>query len=320
MNIESLADEVHKPIRKVKQYRKVISNYKNNIWAVDLVDMQEFSDINKNYKYILTVMDLYTRYAWAIPLKTKTGLEVSKAFKQIFDKMDDYPDKIYCDEGKEFYNKNLDELRGKYSIEIYSTYGVSKASPIERFNRSLKELMFKQFTINGNRIWYNMLADLLQFYNNRKHKGINGEKPKDVYDNDKIINGNFNIVDDQKSVNPKFKVNDRVRISYKRGVFDKGYYPNWSWEIYKIKEVLNTNPITYKIEDSNKETIKGSFYTNELQKTNQKDNVYLIEKVLDEKIVKGQKKYLVKWLGYPESQNSWIDEKDWKYLKDMNKL
>ena len=81
MNIESLTDEVHKPIRKIKQYRKVISNYKNNIWAADLVDMQEFSDINKNYKYILTVMDLYTRYTWAIPLKNKTGLEVSKAFK-----------------------------------------------------------------------------------------------------------------------------------------------------------------------------------------------------------------------------------------------
>ena len=112
-----------------------------------------------------------------------------------------------------------------------------------------------------------------------------------------------------------------MRTSYKRMPFDKGYLPNWSYEIFTICEVLNTNPTTYKIKDESNEIIKGSFYTEELQKTSQKEQVYLVEKILQTKTVKGKKKHFVKWIGYNEKYNSWVDDKDIVHnLKDINKL
>jgi hypothetical protein len=316
--MESIANELHKPIRKVKQFRKVIVYRVNEIWACDIVQMDKFNNENNGYKYILTIIDIYSRYAWAIPLKTKSATEVSSAFQNIITKFKVHPEKIYCDQGTEFYNKTMDNLRSKYKIEIYSTFGVAHAAHIERFNRSLKTIMYKQFTINGNHIWYNMLDDLVDKYNNSIHRTIKN-KPKDVFKNDLLINNN--MIDDRTKTKPNFKVGDRVRISYKRGAFDKGYLVNWSYEIFIINEVLNTKPITYKIKDEKGEIIKGSFYTEELQKTNSKEGIYLVEKILETKITKGKKKHYVKFIGYSDKWNEWIDDKNIKHnLKDIDKL
>ena len=103
---------------------------------------------------------------------------------------------------------------------------------------------------------------------------------------------------------PKFKVNDHVRISKCKNIFAKGYAPNWSEEIFVVKKIKNTVPWTYVISDLNGEKIVGSFYEKELQKTNQKD--FRIEKVISRK---GNKLY-VKWKGYDNSFNTWIDKKD----------
>ena len=322
--MEELADELHKPTRKIKKFRKVVSNYKNQIWSMDLVQMDDTMNEkeNKGFKYILTCIDLYSRYAWAIPIKQKTGIETSNSIQKIITKEKADPEKIWTDEGKEFYNKNVDILRKKYdNIEIYSTYGVAKAAIIERFNRSLKELMYKQFTIKGNRIWFNILDEILDTYNNRLHKSLNNKSPNDVYNNNN--ENNIIIKEDLPYIKKsKFKLNDRVRITYKKGIFDKGYLAKWSYEIFIIIEVLNTNPITFKLisEDDN-EIIKGSFYNEELQKTKQKKGVYLIEKIIKTRIYKGKKQNFVKWIGYSDSKNSWIDDDKTEHnLKNINKV
>ena len=142
------------------------------------------------------------------------------------------------------------------------------------------------------------LDDIVKKYNNTYHKSIK-MKPVDVKDD--------TYIDFKKEVNdknPKFKVGDHVRISKYKNIFGKGYVPNWSEEIYIIKKIKNTAPWTYVINDLNGEEINGTFYENELQGTSQKE--FRIEKVLKKK---GDKLY-VKWEGYDNFFNSWIDKKD----------
>jgi hypothetical protein len=314
--MDNLAKELHRPIKRVKKFRKVISYYKNEIWSADLVDMLKFSDINSGYKYILTMIDVYSRYSFAIPLKTKTGKEMVKALEPLFKQYK--PENLWVDEGTEFYNQDMKKLLDKYNINIYSTYGEHKAAMIERFNKTLKSKMFKRFTLNGNRKWINILDDLINIYNNTIHRSIN-DKPINIFNNENIIKNN--MVDNRKKTKPIFKINDRVRISYKRMPFDKGYLPNWSYQIYHIDKVLDTIPPTYIIRDEKNEIIKGSFYENELQKTKQKDDVYLVEKILKTRKRKGKTEHFVKWIGYDETYNSWVDSKEIVHdLKDIDKL
>jgi hypothetical protein len=278
--------------------------------------MLKFSDINSGYKYILTMIDVYSRYSFAIPLKTKTGKEMVKALEPLFKQYK--PENLWVDEGTEFYNQDMKKLLDKYNINIYSTYGEHKAAMIERFNKTLKSKMYKRFTLNGNRKWINILDDLINIYNNTIHRSIN-DKPINIFNNENIIKNN--MVDNRKKTKPIFKINDRVRISYKRMPFDKGYLPNWSYQIYHIDKVLDTIPPTYIIRDEKNEIIKGSFYENELQKTKQKDDVYLVEKILKTRKRKGKTEHFVKWIGYDETYNSWLDSKDIVHdLKDIDKL
>ena len=261
--MQEIANELHKPVKKIKTFRKVFSNYINEIFAIDLIELLEFEKENQGYKYIIFCIDVYSRYAFYEPMKNKSGPETSKALENIFKKASNPPKKIWTDEGKEFYNKNVDSLRKKYNdIIIYSTYGNAKASIVERFNRTIKNMMYKQFTINGNHKWINIINDLVNKYNNKKHSSIENKTPKLVYDNKITIisNSNDNRKQDDK---PLYNVSDKVRVSYKRMVFDKGYLPKWSYEIFTVNEIINSTPITYKIKDENNEIIKGCFYADE---------------------------------------------------------
>ncbi len=301
-----IVSELHKQVRPVKTYRKVETLYPFETLTADLVDMKKFKDVNDGYQYLLTCMDIYSRYAWTQKLKSKTSKEVLQTLKNIF--KDKKPEKFWVDHGSEFYNKDVKNYFDKEGIKIYSSYGEHKANMIERFNRTLKSMMFKKFTRKQSYRWIDFIDELIRKYNNTIH-GTTKRKPKDMIkdkEHKKIIDYNA----DENIRKPKFKIGDRVRISYKRGTFDKSYYPKWSFEIFKIKNIKTVNPPTYTIEDLKGEEIKGSFYENELQKTTQKENVYLIEKVIKTRKRKGKNEYLVKWLGYDDKYNSWISEKD----------
>ena len=192
-------------------------------------------------------------------------------------------------------------------VKIYHTNSHLKSVTVERFNRSLRELMMKEFVKNNNTVYYNILPKLLKIYNNRYHSTIK-MKPVEVNkNNEKYIKEN--IYTYNKTIkNPKFKVNDLVRISLKRrNLFDKASGNiKWSEELFKIFSIHRSNVITYKIKDLNGEIIKGIFYEKELQKTKNASEVYAIEKI----IRKNKNKYLVKWRGYSNDFNSWINEND----------
>ena len=258
------------------------------------------------------VIDVFSKYGWIVPLKDKKGETVEKAFESIF-KEGRIPKKLWVDKGKEFYNKDVKKLLEKHNIVMYSTQNEEKASVVERWNRTMKTIMYKQFTVQGNTIYIDILPQLLKKYNNPKHSStlftpIEGSKKK----NSAVIYFTLysNMVGDEK---PKFKKGDKVRISkYKRKVFDKGYTPNWSEEIFIIDVIQHTNPITYRLKDLNNEKIKGSFYEPELLKTEQE--IFRIDKVIRRDYKK--KKALVKWIGYSDDFNSWVELKDLKNISE----
>ena len=190
-------------------------------------------------------------------------------------------------------------------VKIYHTNSHLKAVVIERFNRSLRELMMKEFVKNNNTIWYNILLKLIKFYNNRYHNTIKMAPIEVNKSNEKHIKENINTYN-KTSKNPKFKINDLVRISLKRRhIFDKpSSNIKWSEELFKIHSINRSNVITYKIKDLNDEIIDGIFYEKELQKT--KNTSEVIEKI----IRKNKNKYLVKWRNYSDNLNSWIDKDD----------
>jgi transposase InsO family protein len=154
---EELADELHAPVRRKFRRRRVISYDVDDVWSCDLVEMQEWSKQNKGYRYMLNVIDVHSKYAWSIPLKDKTGKSVLDAFKQIVSSSGRKPDHIWVDEGKEFYNKHMDEWIKEHNIIRYSTHGEHKSAVVERFNRTLKTSMWKRFTAEKAKNWIEML-------------------------------------------------------------------------------------------------------------------------------------------------------------------
>ena len=149
LNVPSFSEERHKEFRRPKQLLKVKICGKDDIWSADLIMLP----VEQGFKYCLTVIDLYTRYAWVVPLKTKTALEVKKAFETVFYKSGRRPNKLWCDNGKEFFNKTIKPL----FKEVYHTQNDSIAVVIERFNRTLKRKLFKKFTDQGKQKWIKIL-------------------------------------------------------------------------------------------------------------------------------------------------------------------
>ena len=193
------------------------------------------------------------------------------------------------------------------NVKIYHTNSHLKAVVVERFNRSLRERMMKVFVKNNNTIWYNILPKLIKIYNNRYHSTIKMKPIKVNKNNEKYIKENIYTYN-KTSKNPKFKIGDLVRISLKRrNLFDKlSANSKWFEELFKIHSINRLNVITYKIRDLNDEIIEGIFYERELQKTKNTSEVYFIEKI----IRKNKNKYFVKWRGYSDDFNSWVDKDD----------
>ena len=293
-----LADELHKPIIRKFKKRKVYSSFRDNIWGVDLADMQLLSKFNKGFRFLLCVIDIFSKYASVIPLKDKKGISIVNAFQIILKESKRKPNKIWVDKGSEFYNNSFKKWLKDNDIVMYSTNNERKSVVAERFIRTLKNKIYKYMTSISKNVYIDKLDDIVDEHNNTYHRSIN-MKPVDVKDNTYI---NFKKEVNDKS--PKFKVGDHVRISKYKNIFAKGYVPNWSEEIFIIKKIKNSVPWTYVINDLNGEEITGTFYENELQATNQQE--FRVEKVIKRK---GDKLY-VKWKRYDNSFNSWIDKKD----------
>ena len=204
---------------------------------------------------------MFSKYAWVVPIKDKKGTSIVNAFKKILSDSNRKPNKIWVDQGSEFYNKSFKDFLKMNHIEIYSTYNGGKSVVAERFIRTLKSKIFKHMTAISKNIYFDVLDDIVDKYNNTVHRTIK-MKPIEVTGD---YYAEYNE-DRSNKKHPKFKVGDNVRISKNKNFFTKGYTPNWSEEVFVINKIKNTVPWTYAISDLNGEKIIESFYEKELQK------------------------------------------------------
>jgi len=303
---------LHKPIRTKFRRRKVYSKGIGDLVQADLVDLTSIVRYNDGYRFLLTAIDVFTKTAWAIPLKTKSGREVSSAFDRIL--KDRRFNMLQTDKGTEFTNVHFRRLMTEYNVHHYTSENEDlKASVVERFNRTLKERMFRYFSAHQTRRYLNVLDDLIESYNNTYHRSI-GMAPSQVSaENEQTVRdrlyGNTESVGEETF---SFRVGDTVRIVMQRLPFIKGYEEGrWSRELFVVDRRISTKPVTYELVDMDGESIKGAFYEPELQKVRKpdEDELFVVEKVLRTRRRRdGTVEYLVKWAGYPNKFNQWITD------------
>ena len=201
---------------------------------------------------MLCVIDIFSKYAWVVPLKYKRGVSIVNAFKYILKKFNKKPNKIWVDKGSEFYNNSFKKWLQDNDIVIYSTHNRETSAGAERFIRTLKNKIYKYMTSISKNVYIDKLDDMVNEYNNTYYRTIK-MKPIDVEDNTYI-----NIDKELNDNDPKFKVGDHVRISKYKNIFAKGYTSNWSEEMFVIKVITNTIPWTYVVNDLNDEETIGT--------------------------------------------------------------
>ena len=246
--------------------------------------MQAFSKQNNGIKYLLTIIDVFSKFVLIIPLHRKTGEEVANAFSRILKER--RPSKMWADKGREFYNENVQKL-----VELYSTENEEKSCVTERFNRTIQDKNFKYFTAKSTRKYIDVLETLVDQYNNTVHSSIKMTPVEASLkkNEDKVFR---NLYPDfgGKTPTQKLSFGDNVRITKKKKLFEKGFTPRWTEEVFRISKIVLTIPVTYKIIYLNGEELEESFYKQKLQKTTQ--DIFLIEQVLKRQ---GDKS-LVKWI------------------------
>jgi len=299
---------LHRPSRKRYKHNQIQVAGINDQFEADLVDLQGLAKSNNNYKYLLTVIDALSKYAWAIPLKDKTGSSVLQGFKDIF--KDRKPRKLRTDAGKEFLNAQVQNYLKKEGVIFFTSKSDTKCAMVERFNRTLKSRMWRYFTATRQERYLDVLQHLVDSYNNTTHT-TTGSKPVEVtpYNAEKVWRRMYG--NPKKRKLPKLKVNSMVRIVKEKNVFAKGYRPNWTSEIFKIKRVKRTKEPSYTLMDLNGEDILGSFLEAELQAASKEETqTYKVRKVLRHRGKGRSKESLVLWEGFPDKYKRWIPYHD----------
>jgi Integrase core domain len=308
---------LHKPKRK--RFPRNFYSVDNiaDLWQADLICWETLAEYNDGFKYILVVIDVFSKFAYTVALKSKTASDVIKAFTRIFGKTTLKPMRLATDRGREFNNKFFLKFMKKHNVQFNVVEDDQNKSCIaERFIRTLTSLIYKYFTAENTFRYIDVLEQLTDSYNNRKHRSI-GMAPTAVNDSN-ILEVWKNLTRSRKILKkkPKCKVGDYVRVSKNKHIFSKNYTPNYSHEVFIIQQVILREPVVYKLKDLMNEEITGVFYEPEIQKVTFDENTeYFIDKIISTKVKSGRKLAFVSWEGWPEKFNSWID---YNLLKSIN--
>lgn len=302
---------LHKPvIRRFPRNKYILSNF-NELWQADLSDMRTYNQYNDGFNYILCVIDVFSKYAFARAIKKKNSETIKKCFDSIFTEAEATPRHLQSDKGSEFVSRDVKQFLKQKNINYYTTNNPDiKASIVERFQRTLKMKMWRYFTHNNTYKYIDILQDLVYSYNHSFHSSIK-MRPCEVNSNN-IMTVWSNLYDRDKNKNmierSTFKVGDYVRITKYKHIFQKGYESNWSDEIFVISSIVKRLPwIVYKLTDLENEQIVGTFYGRELQKvTYAPTTKFKIDKIIRSRYSGSRKEVFVKWKGYPDKFNSWI--------------
>jgi len=269
-------------------------------WQMDLIDFQSFAQLNKGYRYAITLLDVYSRQLFSHPLKTKTGREVLEAIKKVFTE-DRMPLYVACDQGKEFWNRDVMDFMKQNNIHMYSpTSQEIKCGMIERYNALLHNKLRKAMYQRGKWQWYDLLDDALYSLNHRYCRTI-GMRPADV----KKDSFGFQYEPPTKC---KFRVGDFVRLASYKKVFSKRYNQKWTDERFVIAHAFPRNPPVYHVKDLKDNLLHGLFYEPELQLVENESGLYRIETIIKRRTVRGRKQFFVKYLGYDDP--AWVNASD----------
>ncbi len=269
--------------------------------------MSNISRDNDGYRYLLTCIDVFSKFAFAVPLKTKGANEVTSAFEnQIINER--RCSMLQTDKGSEFTNSTFQNMLKKHGIYWYTSENDDiKAAVVERFNRTLKERIYRYFTYKNTNRYVDVLTNLLKSYNDSWHRSI-GMAPTEVNLKNEQRVATRLYPKKPKKFKWKLNIGDHVRLSMTRAVFRKGYVGSWTGEIFIVVARYPTVPVTYGIADANSDVIKGRFYEEELQLVQKpSDEFYEVEKILKKRKRGNKTEYFVKWKHYPDSMNSWTD-------------
>lgn len=305
---------LHKPTKRKFRRRSYVVAGINHLIQMDLAVFSQFAKYNDNYKYILMIIDVFSKKGYGIPLKSKSGKEVSKVIDEFL--TNDISNVLYVqtDKGTEFLCTQTQKVFKDHNIQHYTyTNQEIKATFVERFTRTLKQKMYRYFTHTNSYRYIDVLSDLIHSYNSAIHSShnlspnrINESNQETVWQ--KLYNPDRPI--NELNIKPTFRVGDKVRISKYSTTFAKGYLPAWTEEIFTVAKIHGTIPPVYSLSDDNDSRLVGTWYKEELQRVKVRNDTYKIDKILGTRKVNNKVQYLVKWRGYDDSFNSYINKSD----------
>ena len=280
----------------------------------DLAMLDKLKNQNKGFPYLLVCIDILSRKITTAPAKSKNSLDMIKAFDEVFKKIGSSKSirRINTDRGLEFEAKKIKEYFEKLGIEKRVTYSQDvHAAVAERAIRTVKDRLYKYFYQNKTTKWIDIIDDLVENINNSINRSI-GMTPNSVTKENWFDLLQKVYKQPQINKDTKFKVGDLVLIDKEKGKFAKGYLPNYTEELFRIIKAKRTNPPHYKIADLKGEEILGVFYNPNLSKTTLEPNERISEIIKERQINKGEKEYLVNWIG--ENKQDWIRQNDNDFL------
>jgi len=256
-----------KPIKRKFKRRPVQVDGPEKQIVFDLIDIQQLAKENQGYKYILIIIDAFSKKLWAAPIKNKSASTVLKTFQVLFKKMKFVPKFAQSDDGKEFINAQVQKFFKNLGVRWFSTKSIIKASIVERVIRTVMTRLSRVFSHRNSNKYIDVLQHVVDSYNNTLHSSTKF-KPNDVNsENADIVWFNLygKTLVKPNSQKPKYSVGSFVRIDRQKAMFEKGYSYNWNPEVFVVREVKHSTPVTYLLKDLHNEPIIGQFYEEELQ-------------------------------------------------------
>lgn len=278
---------------------------------MDLVDVSRQEAANDGTRFLLTAIDVFTKYGYAVPLPNKTGPVVTAAARDIFD--DRQPKKVCTDRGSEFKSQQFQALLLERNIKHFYAGGSGKCTVVERFHRTLKARIARFQRYRNTERYLDNLQGIVEGYNKSYHRTIK-RRPVDVgeAERDVVFLDSYTPKRPPRRIPFRLAIGDNVRIAAERHPFLREHFQRWSEEVFVVtKRWRQRNINTYKVKDCAEEELVGSFYGPELTKVEgAADDLYRIERVLDEKVENGVRMVKVKFAGYPERCGKWMRKRD----------
>ena len=249
-NIKIFINEIYsKPPKKYYATNKTDVYHIDDTWSLDILDLKDYgSENNRRYRYVLVVIDNFSKFGWTSPLKNKNAQTIKDSFEKIIISSKRKPNLIESDRGREFYNNIFQDFLNKNNIKIYSRNSSYGAVFAERFNRTIRDLLKKIVFEQGDGNWIDVLQTITKQYNNRVHSST---KLTPIQASMKKNEGFVykNLLDKRKKIKPKYEIGNLVRTADLKRTFLKSDTTNWSYKLYKLTEIINDTIPSYRLDN-----------------------------------------------------------------------